>query len=402
MSDRPRLDSDATASLLGYLYQIDVALATFLEERFTERDLVLSIEILDDISFESDSGAVTLTQVKYKVNDSAVSLRDTSRDIWRTIELWLSEFKPGDGIKRVLLTNGEAFKRSAMSLLRVDDRDVDGALNLLDIAAAESTNKKTAAARAAWTGESKSDRFALLSTITVVDNAGDFEALNQAIDNSLAWAAPSSAPVAFRKGILAAWHSIALDILLRRRRGLRQSELRLIMSDLRDSFSASNLPTTVTEADVRDVEDVAALVETELYVDQLRWIKSPTSQFEQAVLDYCRVVRQRANWIDDNILAYLDIQEYEDRLRREWRSVRDWHLVDLAEDTTENERVALGRALFRQLFSNLQIRIRETYSDPFFMRGIYHQLASDRRDPIGWHPDYVDRIALLLQTKDSR
>lgn len=379
---------DASASLLGYLYQIDAALALFIEEPQSEDDPALAVELFDDFSLSDHAGIRTLAQVKFKLNDSLNSFGDKSRDVWRTLEIWIRDFDPARSVKRVMFTNATAREGTAFSYLRPDDRDVRKAAARLTSAAQTGKNKKLTPAYRVWLELSPADKLALLNSVVLLERSGDFDGLNARLDRALAWSAPAHAPVTFRQRVIAIWHDVALGILLKRRGPMRQSELRAFISDLRDGFSHQNLPTTVSEDEIRAENDLERLVNAELYVDQMRWIESPPTLFEQAVVDYCRAVRQQADWLEDSILSYLDIEEYKGRLIKEWKELREWLLLDLNPDASDRAKIATGRALYKRIMLEMQARIRESYSEPFFMRGTYHFLANQVADGIGWHPEY--------------
>jgi hypothetical protein len=45
------------------------------------------------------------------------------------------------------------------------------------------------------------------------------------------------------------------------------------------------------------------------------------------------------------------------------------------------------------------ILIRPNVTEPFVGRGSFHMLSDEKR--IGWHPEFVNRLALLLSVKEN-
>jgi hypothetical protein len=80
---------DASASALGYIYQVRYALLLALQkvsEVNDPDDCLISIEKLDDIAFEQGGNPSELLQAKY--HGSPGNLTDRSSDLWKTIRIW--------------------------------------------------------------------------------------------------------------------------------------------------------------------------------------------------------------------------------------------------------------------------------------------------------------------------
>jgi len=76
-------DFSAGESVLGYLYQSRYALYLLL----TRIDSNITIEKLDDITFEEGFSPIELLQLKHHVNSTA-SLTNSCPDLWRTARIW--------------------------------------------------------------------------------------------------------------------------------------------------------------------------------------------------------------------------------------------------------------------------------------------------------------------------
>ena len=78
----------AAGSALGYLAQVEYALLIALQRMDTEDGLRLSLETVDDITFEVEGQPQELWQTKHHV-DRQGSLGDASPDLWKTLHNWL-------------------------------------------------------------------------------------------------------------------------------------------------------------------------------------------------------------------------------------------------------------------------------------------------------------------------
>jgi len=78
----------AVDASLGYLYQVRSALFWSLRRLKDEPDFLVSIETLDDVTFETTGGNATdLLQTKHHLKGTA-SLTDASPDLWKTLRIW--------------------------------------------------------------------------------------------------------------------------------------------------------------------------------------------------------------------------------------------------------------------------------------------------------------------------
>src|SRR5690242_12408738 len=125
----------AADSALGYLYQVRVALLWSLRRAKAGGDFIVSLETLDDVTFESKGGTPEeLLQTKHHRNREA-SLSNASGDLWKSLRVWFEGHANNQIPARTalyLLTTGAAPTDSAAWFLRSDGRNVEKALQILD------------------------------------------------------------------------------------------------------------------------------------------------------------------------------------------------------------------------------------------------------------------------------
>ena len=78
----------AAGSALGYLAQVEYALLIALQRMDAEDSLKLSLETVDDITFEIEGRPQELWQTKHHVGRQG-SLGDASPDLWKTLHNWI-------------------------------------------------------------------------------------------------------------------------------------------------------------------------------------------------------------------------------------------------------------------------------------------------------------------------
>jgi hypothetical protein len=121
----------AVDAALGYLYQVRCALLWTLKRQRTEStDFQVSIETLDDVTFERVGGEPTdLLQTKHHRRGVA-SLTDASPDLWKTLRIWFEGHKSKAvpaSTALYLVTTATCGEDSVAALLRHTKRDVERA-----------------------------------------------------------------------------------------------------------------------------------------------------------------------------------------------------------------------------------------------------------------------------------
>ena len=128
---------DASASMLGYIYQIRFALYLSLKKLSDLADpeqFNISIEKLDDIAFDNDGSPEELLQTKFHGDEG--NLTDRSHDIWKTIRVWVESIKSGEislgNVILSLVTTQAVSKDSLASLLGGGpEREIDEAQKMM-------------------------------------------------------------------------------------------------------------------------------------------------------------------------------------------------------------------------------------------------------------------------------
>jgi hypothetical protein len=139
----------AAQSAAGYLYQARLALAECLRYAYSDSSVEISIERLDDVSFEKNGAPLELLQTKHHLK-KAGDLSDGSVDLWKTLRVWAEAVSDDPSLpgrtRFVLITTAKAPDGSAAAHLRPAGagptaRDPEVADQLLMTAADGSANQ---------------------------------------------------------------------------------------------------------------------------------------------------------------------------------------------------------------------------------------------------------------------
>lgn len=387
-------EHDAAGSVVGYLYQTSWALLELISQK--RADASLTLEMLDDVEWDTDGSPAELIQVKHHA--TAGGLGNKSVDLWRSLNVWLDNGSPTDplGPTLTLVTTSTATEGSAAYLLRSgSERDSDRALSILEDAAVISTSTETEPWRAKFQALSPVERATFISRVYVADGSHPIEDIESAIRDELWKVLPrgDGAKETFLALLLRWWSAVSIDILRGKRGAISRDQVQEAIASIRDRFTDDSLPTLIELEDV-DEEAAYELHSDRVFVHQLKWIQVHADNLRTAIVDYHRAVSQETSWLDKDLVDIAELQAFEARLVDEWRRVFADMMEDLAPDADEATKIQHGRALFRRLRESALVTLRAQYQDAFFARGKRHELA-DRKE-LGWHPEFEERLAALV------
>jgi hypothetical protein len=385
---------NASASAVGYLYQVNWALIELLESAPARPDQAISLETHDDVAWEEAGSPVELLQSKHHVGVST-GLGDMDTDMWKTLLVWMNTAQPTDpqGPALALVTTSVAQPGTAAHALRSDMRDTSTAVIRLTNAARSSTAENTKKARDRFLKLTEAERQIFLARVVVADGAPNADDLDEKLARILWHALPHGHQDLFLSMVWRWWATVALDMLRGRRARVSAGEAHAAISHLRDQFSEDNLPTTVQLAEFDEGTVVAAHGE-KVFVHQMRWVAYNETNLRKAIVDYYRAVTQATRWLTEDLIGMHELEKFEDNLRDEWERVFADMVEDLGIDADDPAKIAAGKLLLRRLRDSTAVNVRPRYNEPFFARGRRHVLAD--LGGIGWHPDFQSRLESLL------
>lgn len=394
----------AADAALGYLYQVRVALLWSLRRLKNSQSFLVSIETLDDVTFEVGGQPDELLQTKHHKNREA-KLTDASPDLWKTIRVWFEGYASESiptGTSLHLLTTGKAGEGTAAAYLSTRSRDVDAALNALETTARSSKSSENAAAYKAFLAATSSTRRVLLDSVYVIDSAPSVTNLDGELRAEVYWAAEPQYHESFIQRLEGWWLRRALKQLVNIETGDRilSDEIEAQMSDLREQFKTDSLP---IDEDLLMFSLDEATYEAHadsILVRQIELAKAGEKRIVAAVRDYYRAFEQRSRWLRDDLLLIGEIDKYEKRLVEEWELVFAGIKDELGADAADLAREKAAREVLSWAErATIRIPARPSVIEPFITRGSLHMLADQLR--VGWHPEFQERLEHLL-TQSTR
>lgn len=393
----------AADSALGYLYQVRIALLWALRKLKQSSDFVVSLETLDDVTFETKGGKPEeLLQTKHHRNREA-TLTDTSSDLWKSLRIWFdghaaNTIPPGTALH--LLTTGKAPAGSAAAYLRADNRDVDAAIRLLEATALSSSNANNAPAYAVFSGALAINKRALIEHVIVIDAAPMITDVDKELKAEVFWAVDRNHHDMFLERLEGWWLRRSLKQLASVAAADRilAAEIEAQMSDLREQFKQDSLPVDddLLTFDMDEATQVAHA--SSVFVRQLEIITAGKKRITAAIRDYYRAFEQRSRWLRNDLILIGDLKQYERRLVQEWEIIFEQVKDELGADAAEEVKQRAAREVLKWA-EGVSLPIRPRVTEPFITRGSLHMLADNVQ--LGWHPEFRDRLAVLLASKGS-
>lgn len=392
----------AADSALGYLYQAKLGLLWALKRLKESSDFVVSLETIDDVTFETQGRPDELLQTKHHLTRPA-ALTDASPDLWKSLRVWFE----GAATKTIppqthlyLITTSATGVGSAAAKLCQNNRDVALALTTLNTIAQTSGSQENAPAYAAYLAASVSERQNILERVVILDRTQTIGNLNDELKVELFWATERRHQDAFLQYLEGWWLRRVVTQLTRINIGDRilGAELESQMSDLREQFKQDSLPIADDLLNFR-IDDAAIAAHADsVFVRQLDLAKAGKHRIAAAVRDYYRAFEQRSRWLRHDLLMVGDLDTYEQRLIEEWELVFEAVRDELGVSATDQAKEIAAREVLVWAEQTC-IPIRPAVTEPFITRGSLHILSDDLR--VGWHTEFRDRLEHLLGSEVS-
>lgn len=375
---------NASGSLAGYLYQCRLALLLGLQVLKKKPNSRISIEKFDDIAFEDENHAQCIIQAKHHI--AAKSLTDNSVDLWKTLRIWVNDFKSGviksGDTRRLLITTAVAENESAMGRLRHGStKDIVGAREALQTAAKQSKNVDSKQGRDAFLSLTDKEAELFLTSIELIDGSPTLPDVLDEIEGELTLLAPNHADK-----IAEALEGWWLKVIAKHLIGKGDADIPLQdiirkANEIGNSYGPDKLP--LSNPDELGDKTYGPHEEEELYVRQMRLIGLSDSAIRRGVRDYYRAYAQRSKWARENLLLDGEVALYDAKLRDRWERRFDADCADLPSADAE-KKCRIGLSVFNWA-SQEQIDFRNVV-ETWITAGSFQGLA-DRLE-IGWHPEF--------------
>ena len=394
-------DFTAREPALGYLFQARYALALLLSG-VEEQELLL--ETLDDIVLEQSGSPRELLQTKHHVTAEA-RLTNASPELWKTLRVWSTMV--GEGKVQVpptqltLITTAEAPDGSIAASLRPgSNRDHEAARKALLAVATTSENEQLKSAFEAFIALQEGQQTGLIENTYILDRSPNISDTADRIRERIRGAVARQHRDSLFERLEGWWFGKVVEqFRATPPAAISGFEVYDKVHFLAEQFRPDALPIDFLDA---EPDNVNASTDERLFVQQLRAVKVKQTRIEKAILDYYRAFEQRSRWAREELLVGGEVQSYEKRLIDEWERFSAAATEDLPHDAKDDALERVGREIFNWMEQRADLRIRPNVTEPYVMRGSYHDLANRPSPTVWWHPQFFERLASLVAAGQER
>ncbi|OJV17420.1 ABC-three component system protein [Dyadobacter sp. 50-39] len=383
---------------LGYLYQIRYGLWLIVSAE--NREAKLFIEKFDDVSIDTPD-AKNVYQTKLHIK-SVANLTDASSDLWKTLRVWSEGISIGLLNPKTdffnLVTTAKTSTDSIPYQLRQgteNERNINQILSSLVDVAKTSANIGNKQAYNSFLRLTEEQQKCLIQKITIVDASIDISETRTKILHELRLFSLKKESLYER---LEGWFvGEIISQLLNQRNAISAKEVADKILDISDTFKSDNLPNDFNLPIVSDETQLASYRD-KIFVKQVEIIGMSQKLINHAISDYHRAFSQKSKWIREGLISPLDEISYHQKLTEDW----DRKFSILEECLTNDDEAVQGqkgRSFYETHYISHypQIHIKDRFKEQYMVLGCCHML-SDKKI-IGWHPDYINKIATDDTTK---
>lgn len=387
----------AAASMLGYLYQVRMALLLALRG---DEGTTVRVEGLDDIVTASGD-STNLYQSKHSVGKAA-DLGNTSANLWKSLRVWadhLAANKFSTAKTRLfLLTTSTPSPSSIAYTLTQLNRDNEKLVAELVEVAEKSESSKLAPAFQAFLSLSEPQKLELASSIRLLSGSPTIVDCSKDIRNCLSLSVRTEHLTALIERLEGWWFNrVVSSLVSNTSTEISRDEIGEKVVGIADYYRPGSLPIDFLRVDPAE----AKVSHDKLFVQQLVYLDVNAQRIEAAILDYYKAFEQRSKWVREELLVDDELESYEQRLVDEWSRFRNVCLDEISGSSVEEMR-QLGLRILKWMELEADIRIRPKVDAAYVMRGSFHMLADTSPEPrVWWHPHFTEKLKKLIAVSGS-
>lgn len=403
MAEPKKTKKRRTTSAPGQYYGYSVVQGARLVHRLLESsaNTTVSIEGLDDIAVEGDTGLLTLEQDKSGLAHNPVS--NKSVELWKTLRNWLEAMRAGTipSNTRFVLYVAQMHTGSVVERLHQCKDAANGAILAQELRkefwgkapAYEEREKLPETLRAQLDlvlGASDEVLGNIFQQFQLVQGSGSpyediklllglkaigADAIEPTLHQLVGWCQTQVAKSIESKQLPAIACADFHKKLMACVRKFDRAEKELVATDR-----------TITDQEVKDQLTAGT------YIKQLRLIGLETDHQEDAVGDYLRAAADRAHWGKEGHVLEKSFFEYQTELTKNWRRQREV----AGTDHSDKPEAIIGKATYLRCME-VHLPLQRMPVSEYFTRGTFHDLSD--KCTVGWHPKFLELLSPVGKKK---
>lgn len=388
----------AVDSLLGYAYQIRLALLSSLQRLARGEVFTVYLETLDDVVFETENAPLELLQLKHHLNRAA-NLTDASPDLWKSFRVWIvgrRERSIPEDARLYLFTTSDIGEGSLAIHLMNEGRNEAEALRKLQETATTSTNQTNKPAYDLFRALSTEAQEKLVKAITICPNAPIIGDVTESLRVQARLVVKRSHLDSFLNKLEGWWYKRAIEHLIaRNEHPILSNDIESIIDDLREQFKLDALP---VDQDILDETVDVTFYKDRVFVRQVSLVGVRQARILFAIRDYYRAFTQRSRWVREGDLLVGELDRYEQFLQEEWSNQFERVADELGDDLTDEAKRIAAQKNYEWVEQSCY-PIRPQVRHPSLTRGSFHILSDSLK--VGWHPEFKKHLEKILQLREA-
>ncbi len=406
------MSDSAAGSIAGFLFQFEKAL--ILLATLDNTTDIVSLEQVDDVAIQNEEDIVLVTiQSKHSICPNGTTFQDTSKSLWRTIQIWIEKLEKGifnNSTKFVCSTNKKIeshsllhkikhldFDQALLEIRQVLDKQKEKIKNLSDKESGQSIKQIVKLIEFALSKEEKlkiikknleiedqeslKEKFLVAAHLTT-DNYSQSRK-DVIYDTMYGWIVNAS-KAKWLQGVGIGATFTKKDF------------------DLKFSFVNSN--PAIVNAVFRKKDDLGKIdsnklseARKELFVRQISDINRKKSAkerlIESAILDFIYHDIEMAHIVRGGNFTEPDFRKFQDLCLDRWQKFVDTVIINELDDYSEVEKNNMAVKIFDTIMNNIEINFQEGFafnsSNSYIRNGTFLKLSNIPK--IGWHPDWESK-----------
>lgn len=420
----PNSPSDATESILGFLFQGQYALLLLWEG---EDDDAIALETEDDVVFEG-RGEIVLSQLKHS-RGTPPPLTVKNDGLWKAIQNWIRGSFGADGasqdgappaaariyafVTAAAVAEGSPLHPGVPGADRTAEAETRMVAALLE--EAERVRVARAAPRPpgtrapyqdrasgceAFLGLAPERRAQLVRNVRVLPGLFPITAVEAKVIGLLSTTVPSRQRSAVAERLMEWWdRQVARALIGHRDRRIVKRELVGKVNDLIREHGPDALPDDFSLR--RPAPEDLAEGRGGMIERQIRLVRGGESRIDIALVAWWRARGQRSRWVELDVSIASDLEAFDERLKEAWRQ-RHGPMCDDCAGLPEDGRCLEGLEILKWALLHAADEVvppRPEWRHPFYAQGALQQLANLL--DVGWHPDYPIRLQTSTEEDDE-
>lgn len=384
MIDNQLDEYSASASSLGYDYQIRYALLSALEG---EMDDTIFVETLDDIEIKNN-GTQKLLSLKHKKVGN--HLTDLAVDFWKSVNIWLKRYNSSQGVKFYLITTEDISTDSFLNFFSNNiNRSID--INLIDKIEQKLSTSKNSIIINVYNDLKKLTHYQKIdffSRINILNNTERITEIPNRIKKTFLTAAKINRLNDIYERLEGWWFNKVIECMANNwNENLTKKNIILKINQINEEYFSDSLPLLYIDFEMDDSEIEKYIDEDYVFIKKINDIKLKKTQISKCVVDFYKATNERNDWIKKSLITSDEINRFERTLVDEWDRFKD-SIFDEDLSLTSEEIVEIGKKIFNwSQSSNFNIKTKVT--EKYISRGTFHIIADDVKDRLYWLPKKI-------------